>query len=411
MKPVFQFVLGILAGVGLILGGEKVWDLTKPSYNERSSQVKQSVALPTSSPSPIPSLGGETRVAEVSSLSESVNHSRQNAITRAVQRASPAVVGISVIAVREYRARHPFADDPFLGQLFPDQIYRQKVENLGSGFLISPDGYILTNEHVVHEASRIIVTTTKGEKYEAELVGYDYESDIALLKIEGKNFPYLELADSDECIIGEWAIALGNPFGLFAIHSQPSVSVGVVSATDRDFARNNEGRLYLDMIQTDAAINRGNSGGPLLNAEGKVIGMATMIFTEAGGSIGLGFAIPSNKLKSAYQELKTRGKIDRDYWIGLMVQDVNRLIAISLRLPEVRGAVITDVEPGSPAYKAGLEPADVIWEINGTPVKNTADLQQYLRNNDLRVGDRLTFLVFREGKTLTVKVKLEKRAT
>ncbi|MFN3822131.1 MAG: S1C family serine protease, partial [bacterium] len=355
MKVGVQFLVGLLAGLGLVLTGEKIWlKMEHPSAGRIAAHLEGVKGTPAQMVSPplatSPSLG-----EQVSRTEQSVETSRRNAITRAVEKVSPSVVGISVIAVREYRARHPFADDPFLRQFFPDQIYRQKVENLGSGFIISPDGFILTNEHVVHEASRIIVTTTQGEKYDAELVGYDYEADIALLKIEGKGFPHLEFGNSDDCIIGEWAIALGNPFGLFAIHAQPSVSVGVISALDRDFERNADGRLYLDMIQTDAAINRGNSGGPLVNAEGYLIGMATMIFTEAGGSIGLGFAIPSNKLKAVYEQLRTRGKIDRDYWIGLSIQDVNRLIAISLRLPEIRGAVITEVEPGSPAEKAGLE--------------------------------------------------------
>lgn len=409
MKFGAQFLVGLLAGLGLVLTGEKIWlRIERPSaekigaYSERwKSPAAQMVSSPLTTPA---SSGGQD-----AGIGQSGENSRRNAITRAVEKASPSVVGISVISVREYRARHPFADDPFLRQFFPDQIYRQKVENLGSGFIISPDGFILTNEHVVHEASRIIVTTTQGEKYEAELVGYDYESDIALLKIEGKRFPYLEFGDSNDCIIGEWAIVLGNPFGLFAIHAQPSVSVGVISALDRDFERNADGRLYLDMIQTDAAINRGNSGGPLVNAEGYVIGMATMIFTEAGGSIGLGFAIPSNKLKAVYEQLRTRGKIDRDYWIGLSVQDVNRLIAISLRLPEIRGVVITEVEPGSPAEKAGLEPADVIWEVNGIAINRSADLQRFLMNSDLRVGDQLRITILREGKKTTIKLRLEKR--
>ena len=147
----------------------------------------------------------------------------------------------------------------------------------------------------------------------------------------------------------------------FSINAQPTVTVGVVSAVDRDFGRNAEGRLYQDMIQTDAAINRGNSGGPLVNSEGKLIGMNTMIFTEGGGgSIGLGFTIPANKLLQVYTDLRDRGSIDRDFWIGLEVQNVNRLIAMSLRLPEVRGVVITDVEKSSPAAKGGLEPTDII---------------------------------------------------
>jgi len=339
-----------------------------------------------------------------------VSQTRQNAITRAVKDASPAVVGINVTQVREIRARSPFFDDPFFRQFFPDQIYRQKVENLGSGFLISPDGYVLTNEHVVQGATEIVVTTSAGEKFTAQITGFDYDSDVALLKIEDSDFPYIRFGDSDSALIGEWAIAIGNPFGLFAIHSQPSVSVGVVSATDRDFGRNAEGKLYQDMIQTDAAINRGNSGGPLVDAAGELIGMNTMIFTEGGGgSIGLGFAIPSNKLKQLYDDLRQRGGLDRDFWIGLQVQDVNRVIAVSLRLPELRGVVVTGVEKGSPTDKAGIQPPDVILGVNDAPIRDSADINRILRNSDLRVGDEVRLDVWREGKGVKVSMKLEKK--
>ena len=358
---------------------------------------------------------GESRTSFASddnrdALTEGISNSRRNAITQAVLNSSPAVVGINVISVREYRYRSPFYNDPFFRQFFPDQTYRKKVENLGSGFLISPDGYVLTNEHVVHAATQIIVTMTNGEKYDARIVGFDFDSDVALLKIDGSDMNYIRFGNSDQIIIGEWAIAIGNPFGLFSINAQPTVTVGVVSAVDRDFGRNAEGRLYQDMIQTDAAINRGNSGGPLVNSEGKLIGMNTMIFTEGGGgSIGLGFTIPANKLLQVYTDLRDRGSIDRDFWIGLEVQNVNRLIAMSLRLPEVRGVVITDVEKSSPAAKGGLEPTDIILGVNGKRIDNSDQIDLHLRNTDLRVGDRVEFSVFRDGKIEKVMVMLEKR--
>jgi serine protease Do len=336
---------------------------------------------------------------------------RQNAITRAVKQVAPAVVGINVISVREYRYRSPFYLDPFFRQVFPDQVYRKKVENLGSGFLITDDGYVLTNQHVVNEATQVVVTMTDGQKFDAQIVGFDYDTDVALLKIDGKGLPYIKFGDSEQVIIGEWSIAIGNPFGLFSIHSQPTVTVGVVSAIDRDFERNDEGRLYQDMVQTDAAINRGNSGGPLVNSAGELIGMNTMIFTEGGGSIGLGFAIPSNKLQTLYETLRNRGSIDRDFWIGLHVQDVNRNIAISLGLPEIRGVVVTDVEKSSPSEKSGIESTDVILGVNSYPVNSTSDIEQALRNIDLRVGDLVTFNILRDGKQNQVAVKLEKQAS
>lgn len=411
MRHLFNYLLGALAGIGLVLGSERAFPEwfghTKAAPVVGAGPAAVATASePVTGASPIAEPPHQTTVP----IQQSIDISRRSAITRAASEVSPAVVGISVISVREYRARHPFADDPFLRQFFPDQIYRQKVENLGSGFLISPDGYVLTNEHVVHEASQVIVTTTAGDKFDAVIVGYDYDSDIALLKIEGRNLPYIRFGDSDDVIIGEWAIAIGNPFGLFSIHSQPSVSVGVVSAVDRDFERNREGRLYLDMVQTDAAINRGNSGGPLVNAEGDLIGMNTMIFTEGGGgSIGLGFAIPSNKLNRLFEDLKGRGKIERDFWIGFQVGEVTRLIARSLRLNDLHGAVVTDVESGSPAEKAGLEPADVIVAAQGRRIESPYDLLTLLRNADLRVGDMLKLTIWRSGSTEEREIRLGKR--
>ncbi|RMG66127.1 MAG: 2-alkenal reductase, partial [Calditrichaeota bacterium] len=214
---------------------------------------------------------------------DALSGSRQNAITRAVARVSPAVVGITVLQVRRYVQRSPFGDDPLFQFLFPelrDRVIEQPVESLGSGFLITADGYLLTNEHVVENAEKVVVTMTDGSKHNATVVGTDRVTDIALLKIEGNDFPYIPMGNSDEILVGEWVIALGNPFGLFNINDKPTVTVGVVSSVDVDWGRDSQsGRLYLDMIQTDAAINRGNSGGPLVNALGEVIGMNTFIFT------------------------------------------------------------------------------------------------------------------------------------
>ncbi len=340
-------------------------------------------------------------------INDEISESRRNAITRAIERVAPAVVGINVIQVREYRARNPIWNDPFLRDFFPSRIYRQKVENLGSGFIISPDGYIVTNEHVIHNATEILVTTTTGDQMQAQIVGADYYSDIALLKVDAKNLPYLEMGNSDSVIIGEWVIALGNPFGLFSNNDQPSVTVGVVSATNRDFSRNPEGRVYKDMIQTDASINRGNSGGPLVNSLGQVIGMDTMIFTEGGGgSLGIGFAIPINRIKQIIEELRSSGGVNRNYWTGLSIQNIDRLIALSMNLPSTDGVIVTDVEPNSPGEKAGFQVADVILAINRQPVRNYNEVRAYLENEDLRVGDKLTFTIIRESKQKDLTLKL-----
>ncbi|NCS90267.1 MAG: trypsin-like serine protease, partial [Ignavibacteria bacterium] len=222
---------------------------------------------------------------------QALNDSRQNIITETVKKVSPAVVGISVTEIRQYRDPFgSFFDDPFFRQFFGDRgTQNRKVQGLGSGYIISPDGYILTNDHVAGNASEITVTLTNGNHYPAKIIGTDPVSDICLLKIEGGDFPFISLGNSDDIIIGEWVIALGNPFGLFNINDKPTVTVGVISAIGMNLEPINN-RYYLNMIQTDAAINGGNSGGPLVNSLGDVIGMNTLIFTAGGaqGSIGLG---------------------------------------------------------------------------------------------------------------------------
>lgn len=391
MRLVFYYIAGLFIGIGLVA--------VILYFNPDDVQAVRIEEDPSV----------QTAATDVQSLNRDISIGRQNAITMAVKAASPAVVGINVLAVREYRYRNPFFEDPFFRQFFPDQVIRKNVENVGSGFIISPDGYVLTNEHVVHAATQIVVTTTDGQKYDAQIAGFDFESDVALLKINATDLNYIPFGNSDEVIIGEWAIAIGNPFGLFSIHAQPTVTVGVVSAVDRDFELNADSRLYQDMIQTDASINRGNSGGPLINSAGELIGMNTMIFTEVGGSIGLGFTIPSNRLLRIFNELKERGHIDRDFWTGIEIRNVDRLIAMSLRLPEASGVVVTDVEKGSPAFKAGLEPTDVIVKINDYKVMNTIDIDRFFRSTDLRVGDVIKLSVFRGGGLIPIEINLEKK--
>ncbi|MBU1707103.1 trypsin-like peptidase domain-containing protein, partial [bacterium] len=338
-----------------------------------------------------------------------IETSRQTAITRAISRTADAVVGINVTQVREVVARSPFYNDPFFRTFsfgLPQRVFRQKVENLGSGFLISQDGYIVTNEHVVRGAIEIVVTTTSGQRFNARIVGTDPLLDVALLKIETYDLPYIEWGNSDQTVIGEWVIAIGNPYGLFAVNDKPSVTVGVISALHRDFDRNEDGRIYSDMIQTDASINRGNSGGPLVNAQGQAIGMNTMIFTEGGGSLGIGFAMPASRIRSLIDEL-LMGGVKRNYWIGIVATDLNRMMAISLGLDSTEGAVVSQVEPQSPSDKAGIEPADVILEINGKSIANARAARALLSNTDLRVGDSLSFKIFRYGKILDISITLE----
>jgi len=343
---------------------------------------------------------------ERDSAGATINGSRHNAITRTVAMVSPAVVGINVTEVRQYRYRSPWGDDPFFRQFFPDRTYTEHVQGLGSGFLISPDGYIITNDHVAGNAKEITVTLTSGDKYKADLVGTDQVADIALLKIEGKNLPYIRLGNSDDVIIGEWVIAFGNPFGLFDISDKPTVTVGVVSATKMNL-RAEEGRVYRGMIQTDAAINSGNSGGPLVNAMGECIGMNAVIYTPNQGSIGLGFAIPVNRVKSVVAALKKNGKVEREFWTGLEVQTVDERVARYFGLEQAEGVIVSDVKKGSPGDRAGFRVGDIIVASNGEKIADGASLLATM--DDAKAGDTVTLSVIRDRKTMEIKLTLEKR--
>ena len=363
-------------------------------------------------------LYAQSDTAGLAQANRQAHHSRETALTRAAAIARPAVVGINVLQVKRYVVRSPFyTDDPLwralMPQLFRDQIYEKPIQSLGSGFFISPDGYLLTNEHVVQDAKKIVVTLEGGKRYDATLVGVDHVSDIALLKIEGENFPYLKMGDSDDLIVGEWVIALGNPFGLFELDAKPTVTAGIISATNVDWGRVPESnRIYMDMIQTDAAINHGNSGGPLVNALGQVIGMNTFIYTGSSyqeGFVGIGFAIPINRIKKVVAQLKAQGGVDRNYWLGIRVQDLNPFISRALGLDVEQGVIITQVERGSSADRAGLQPEDIIVKLDGHQVVDTQSLLQILTNADYQVGDVLTFTILRGNRTLKIHVKLIKQ--
>jgi serine protease Do len=351
---------------------------------------------------------------------DDIDRSRRTAITAAVERAAPAIVGINITEVQEIRYQDPYSwleSDPFFQNfrdLFPrrgSSTYKQELHGLGSGFLISDDGYIITNDHVAGNATEVVVTTTDGKEHVATVIGTDRASDITLLKIEGKDFPHLEIGDSEEIIIGEWAIALGNPFGLFDINAKPTVTVGVVSNSQVNLRPQDE-RVYIGMIQTDAAISSGNSGGPLVNALGEVIGVNTIIYSTAqsyrgAGSIGIGFAIPINRVMETIEDLKRDGKIDRDFWTGMNIRAIDDDLAKYLKLERTDGAVISEIAPRSPATETGLEVGDVIIEMNDRPIRNDEDV--YLIVNDARVGETLEMKILRRNETLTKSMKLVKR--
>ena len=337
-----------------------------------------------------------------------ITGSRDNIITETVKKVSPAVVGINVTEIRQYR--NPFGsffDDPFFRQFFNNRSYSEKIKGLGSGFIISPDGYIVTNDHVAGNATEITVTMTDGKHYKANVVGTDPVTDICLLKVDASDLPYEVLGNSDDVMIGEWVIALGNPFGLFEINDKPTVTVGVISSTGMNLEPINN-RYYINMLQTDAAINGGNSGGPLVNSEGEVIGMNTLIFTGGNGSqgsIGLGFAIPIDKIKRIVSELKENGKIDRDFDPGMRIQTIDQQIADYYNLDETRGVIVTQVLPDSPAKKAGLKVGDIIEQVDKYRINDDQTIIGVFQ--EFRKGQTITLQIIRDNEPMTVKMKLE----
>jgi len=394
------FLIGLIVGLGILYfywrdTQQSAMILELQSDIEKLSQQTEE-HLQATSDSPL--TFSEMEQTYLPPIQQDIFENRQNAITTAIAHTKDAVVGINVVQVREYA--NPLRSDPFFRMFFDERMWPRTVKrsftNIGSGFITTPDGYIVTNEHVVHDAVEIMVTTTAGDKYEAQVIGTDPLLDMALLRIDGENLPFVTWAHSEDAIVGEWVIAIGNPYGLFDVNDQPSVSVGVISAVERNFERDGDGRLYSDMIQTDAAINRGNSGGPLINAEGKSLGMNTMIFSESGGSVGIGFAIPAHRIIASIDDL-LRGGVNRDYWIGIRATDLTGIMWRKLGLTQNRGALVTSVDKESPAAEVGIQIWDVICEINGYPIDTSADAREYLRNTDLRVGQSITMSVNRRG--------------
>lgn len=292
-----------------------------------------------------------------------------------VQKNSPAVVKIIVEQRAGNQGGH--GGDPGYDQI-PEQLRRffefrgappsqRERMAMGSGFIISRDGYIVTNNHVVEGASSILVRLSDRREFEAELVGTDPRSDLALLRVDASSLPVLTLADEGNLEVGEWVLAIGSPFGL-----DYSVTAGIVSAMGRSLpTENNEN--YVPFIQTDVAINPGNSGGPLFNLEGEVVGVNSQIFTRSGGSIGLSFAIPVSVVRNVVDQLKTDGRVTRG-WLGVTIQDVDKNLADSFGLDRPRGALVVEVAEGGPADRGGLEAGDVIVSFDGNDIPTSADL-------------------------------------
>ncbi|TNE72627.1 trypsin-like serine protease [bacterium] len=329
---------------------------------------------------------------------------RENAITRAVKKLSPAVVSVSVTELVKERDRLKM--DLFYG-LFVEPGQMREFNSLGTGFIVSEDGYVVTNQHVIGKnPSKVIVTLSNGDDYEAQVIGFDEYGDLALIKISGNAFPYVEFGDSDEIMVGEWAIAVGNPFGLFT-DGQPSVTVGVVSATKRDFRPDpQQPRVYLDMIQTDAAINSGNSGGPLSNSLGQVIGVNTFIYTggTSSGFVGLGFAIPSNTVLKIIRQLREKGQVSLDYDPGMEVMPITVEKAYQYQLPMIQGVFVYSVNKDGPAFDSGILPGDVLIKFNEERIYSYTHFQALLR--EYEAGDTIKVMILRKGRYYETDLKL-----
>jgi serine protease Do len=322
---------------------------------------------------------------------------RPDSFADVAREAKPAVVNISSTrAVRVPGSTGDPTEDffrQFFGEGLPPRIQRQ--QSLGSGFIISADGYIVTNAHVVQQADQIRVKLSNRDEYDAKLIGADPKTDVALIKIKPHGeVPVVRLGNSDALEVGDWVVAIGNPFGL-----AETVTAGIVSAKGRVIGAG----PYDDFIQTDASINPGNSGGPLLNTHGEVVGINSAIFSRSGGNIGIGFAIPINLAKHVVDELRSKGKVARG-WLGVNVQDMTPALAQSFGLDHPSGALVVEVQPGGPAEKAGIERGDVITAYNGTPIQDSRQIPVMVVETG--IGNTADLTLLRNGHELTVTVRI-----
>lgn len=297
--------------------------------------------------------------------------------------------------LREFFRRFGMPDMP---NSFPHHGGHNIIMGQGSGFFISPDGYAVTNNHVVEKAESVEVKTDNGKTYKAKVIGTDPRTDLALIKVDGGDFPYVKLADKQPRI-GDWVLAVGNPFGLGG-----TVTAGIVSARGRDIGAS----PYDDFIQIDAPVNKGNSGGPAFDTEGHVIGVNTAIYSPSGGSVGIAFAIPADTVKSVVSQLKEHGSVTRG-WVGVQIQPVTKDIADSLGLKKARGALVAEPQPHSPALKAGIKAGDVITAVNGMPVEDPRDLAKKI--GAMSPGTEVKLTVVHDGAEKTVSLSLGKMPT
>ena len=329
-----------------------------------------------------------------------IGQARRSVIGAAAARVAPSVVSVNVVRRERAMPRNPFE------QMLIPRGYERRVEGLGTGFLVSTDGLIITNQHVTSGADQIVVTLRDGRDLPARLLGEDDQTDIAVLKVEGTGLPVAPIGRSRDLQIGDWVVAIGNPYGYLLGNTEPSVTAGVVSALGRDILPSQDQTgLYVDMIQTDAAINPGNSGGPLLNVRGEVIGINTAILSNdrQAGNLGIGFAVPINIVRELLPQLRS-GKVTRGR-IAVQVGVVPPDNLADLGLKERRGALVSSVESSGPAAKAGMQPGDIILEFNGKPVKSRDDLVRVVMAT--KPGMTVPVKVLRDKQERTLNVTVE----
>lgn len=347
----------------------------------------------------------------------------EDAVTNVANTTGKAVVSIStehttkVKGGRKFYFNQPFGESPFgddesfrrffndfFGEM-PDREYKQM--GLGSGVIIDPEGYILTNEHVVGEADKITVTLSDGREFKGEIKGRDVRSDLSIIKINAHNLPVAALGSSDNLKIGQWVVAIGNPFGFALQNPEPTVTAGVISALHRSLGRTlSRDRDYNDLIQTDAAINPGNSGGPLVNLKGEIVGINVAIFSTSGGYQGIGFAIPVNSAKRIISRLIKGEKILYG-WLGVTVQDLTEDLAKYFSLPDKNGVLVAKVLENGPAQKAGMKESDCITQLDNKPINNVRELLNLVAKTE--VGRKVKVLVIRDKKPLTLEVVIGSR--
>lgn len=353
-------------------------------------------------------------VVSAADMQEDIHQSRRNAIVRAIEQVKASVVTVNVVEIKAEQVNEPFSRD-FMGMF--DFYFRRPrvrgrmVEGIGTGFLFDDQGHILTNYHVIQNADSIAsVTLSDGRALDVDVVGADERTDIAVLRVRGsEQLPFARTGDSNDLFIGEWVIAIGNPFGTMISDPQPSVSVGVVSANHRRVSREVGGgeRLYQGMIQTDAAINPGNSGGPLVNASGEVVGINTMLFSQSGGDQGLGFAIPINRARRVAEEIIQYGR-RRNPWFGFRgeaVSALNPAMLNQLNIQAESGVIVTEILRTCPAYQQGLDVGDVVVAVNGEKVEHPLDID--FINWGLFIGDDVTLDIDRNGARQQVRFRVE----